>query len=94
MSLLELQQKYNLDSDEKNLTEAISSGANQGLNTIENDVFINYISSLLISKRQQKALEEQKDFNKKILKTNKNLVSATWVLVVVNVILIIVNAIW
>ncbi|MEA3450200.1 MAG: hypothetical protein U9Q85_04500 [Patescibacteria group bacterium] len=91
MSLLEFQQKYNHNSSEKNLTVAISSGANQGLNPNENSVFINYINSLLNSKQQQKILTEQTDFNLKILKTNKNLVYATWALVVVSMLLVIAN---
>ncbi len=93
MSLLELQQKYTSDSNEDDLIKAIGLGANQGLNPNENSVFIDYINSLIYIKQQQNLLSEQSKFNKKILKTNKDIVLATWVLVATNILLTVANII-
>ncbi|MFH1255546.1 MAG: hypothetical protein V1667_03720 [bacterium] len=91
MPLLDLQQKFNSKSSIEELINAFESGANQGLNSTENNVFMYYINGLLNIKMTEKLIKDQNIYNAKILKTNRYLVYANWTLVVVNIILLLIT---
>lgn len=81
--------EYNLETPEEELIKLcqklpVSSPNNESI------LLLDYCLGLLQLKQQKKLLDEQNKFNEKLLRWNKWLVYATWVLAIATIILVLV----
>ena len=51
-------------------------------------MYMDYATSLLLAKQQQKLMEDQRKYNKEQLSLSRNLVIATWALVIATLLII------
>lgn len=83
---------YNLTTQENNLIEACQDIEKQTHLTPEDKVlYLNYLINILNLKQQKKIIDDQNKFNTKLVKTNRNLVVATWALAFVTILLCIIT---
>ena len=85
--------EININSTEEEISKFCEDIPLLGLNSEIRQMYMDYATSLLIVKQQQKLLADQNSFNEKTLKTNKRLVTATWVLVIISVLIPLISEI-
>jgi hypothetical protein len=79
--------EFSINTSEIEILEALEWRCNQDNTTPSNfrELEALYLTQLLNNINQQKLLDSQNDFNKKIIKQNKLLVIAAWIAIIVSI---------
>lgn len=90
--LNEALKKFNKNTSHDELIEAMQNQPYlAGIPPHEVSAFLTYIQELISIKNQESLLKEQNEFNIKLLKQNRDLVIATWVLAGATILLAIIT---